>query len=252
MINKKVVANWKMSADLSLVEQLTAELKRALFHFDTDLILCPSFVHIPLVRAKLKHNRDIKYGAQDVSAHPAGAHTGEVSAAMLQELGCSYVIIGHSERRRDHQENDALIIEKVKRALEHRLVPIICVGESLGQREVGITEDILHAQLEPILQHLSEDAEFMIAYEPIWAIGTGRSAALDDILNTHCVLREKLHNYVNAKVLYGGSVNAENALDIVGTPGVDGLLVGGASLKAEELTTICRAAHQYSYNDQYF
>lgn len=247
-MNRKVIANWKMAAHLKQAEHLVTELKRALFYFDVDLTLCPSFVHIPLIQAKLKHNRDILYGAQDVSRHESGAHTGEVSASMLKELGCSEVIVGHSECRIDHHESVACISEKVQRLLESQLTPIICVGESLKERKEGLTETVLAAQIQPVLSKIQKNTPFMLAYEPIWAIGTGQAADLKEIERVNNFLKAQLRHH-SAKLLYGGSVSAKNAFEILGTSGVDGVLVGGASLQVEDLIAICRAAHEHSLND---
>jgi triosephosphate isomerase len=245
-MHKKIVANWKMGADAQLAESLLTAYKREVFHCDVNLVVCPSFVHIGLTQAKLKHNREIAFGAQDVSAHTDGAYTGEVSAKTLQELDCKYVIIGHSERRTYHHETTAMVAEKIKRVQEQGLMPIVCIGETLAERQAGQTEKVLWAQLEPILKCFKAQEEFWIAYEPVWAIGTGVAATRDDILQAHAFLREKLYNHRAAVLLYGGSVKPSNALEILGLENVDGALVGGASLNAQDLIAICQAGHRYS------
>ncbi len=241
---KKVVANWKMGADRKLAESLLTEYKREKFHFDVDLVVCPSFVHIALAQAKLKHNREICFGAQDVSMHREGAYTGEVSAQTLKELDCRYVIIGHSERRTYHHETNAMVVEKVKQVLEQGLIPIICIGETLAERKDNQTEIVLQSQLEAVLKCLSPKTEFWIAYEPVWAIGTGITPSLQEIAAAHAFLHKKLYNHAAAVLLYGGSVKPSNALEILKLPHVDGVLVGGASLNAGDLMAICSAAHR--------
>ena len=247
MMHKKVVANWKMGADQKLAESLLADYKREVFHFDVDLVVCPSFVHIGLAQAKLKHNREIRFGAQDVSAHVDGAYTGEVSAKTLKELDCQYVIIGHSERRSYHHETTALVIEKIKRVQEQGLTPIVCIGETLAERKDNQTEKVLWEQLQPILKCFQAQEEFWLAYEPVWAIGTGMAATKTDILQAHAFLREKLYNHPAAILLYGGSVKPSNAAEILSLANVDGAVVGGASLNAKDLMAICQAGHQYSH-----
>ncbi len=249
-MRKKVVANWKMGADRKLAESLLTDYKREIFHYDTDLVVCPSFVHVALVQAKLKHNREICFGAQDVSAYAEGPYTGEVSAKTLKELDCKYVIIGHSERRTYHQETTALVVEKVKQAQAQGLIPIVCIGETLAERKENQTEKVLWAQLAPILKCFKPEEAFWIAYEPVWAIGTGVAATQNDILEAHAFLREKLYNHPAAILLYGGSVKPSNAAEILGLTNVDGALVGGASLNAKDLMAICQAGHQYSQYSQ--
>ena len=199
-MRKKIVANWKMGADQQLVESLLTAYKREVFHCDVDLVVCPSFAHLALTLAKLKHNREICFGAQDVSGHAEGAYTGEVSAKSLKELDCKYVIIGHSERRTYHHETTALIVEKVKRAQEQGLIPIVCIGETLAERKAGQTEEVLWAQLEPVLKCFKAGAEFWIAYEPVWAIGTGKSATPEMAEETHKYIRSWLENNLSEKI----------------------------------------------------
>ncbi len=241
-VQKIVVANWKMNGTQDLVKDLSTVLKLQSFGLDIDLIVCPPLVFLASLAMKIKHNRDIKLGAQDVSSHPNGAFTGEVSASMLKELGCQYVIIGHSERRAYHHETTALILEKMHQALKAGLTPIVCIGESLQDRQTHKTETVLAAQLEPILGQYQ--AKFMLAYEPIWAIGTGLAATVKEIKETHAFLRKKLYNCPAVPLLYGGSVNASNAKSILTIKEVDGVLVGGASLKVAEIKAICQAAHE--------
>ncbi len=239
---KMVVANWKMNGNLDLAKELTAAMKLKSYEYDVEMVVCPPFVLIPFVEGRLRHNPDIGIGAQDVSMHESGAYTGEVSAAMLREIGCKYVIIGHSERRAYHAEDTAIVIEKMEQAIQVGLIPIVCIGESLEDRKGGKTDIVLASQLDPILEKFQ--ADFILAYEPIWAIGTGLAATLKEIKETHGFLKKKLYNCPSIPLLYGGSVNAGNALSILTCKDVDGVLVGGASLKVSDLNEICQAAHE--------
>jgi triosephosphate isomerase len=192
----------------------------------------------------------LTYGAQDVSQHDSGAYTGEISGAFLAKLGCTFVVVGHSERRTLHGETDEIVLAKTKAALKHDLTPIVCIGEGLDVREAG--EHVAHnvAQLKGSLAGLSaaEIAKTVIAYEPVWAIGTGRVAGADDAQEVCRAIREALVEIADAetaasvRVLYGGSVNAKNVGDLVGRPDVDGALVGGASLKSDEFATLSAIA----------
>lgn len=241
-MQKIVIANWKMNGSQSLAQELTAAMKLQSFDLDIKLVVCPPYTLISFLEAKLKHNRDIAIGAQEVSCHESGAYTGEISASMLREAGCQYVLIGHSERRRYHQENDALVLEKMNQALKAGLIPVVCIGETLDQRKANQTEAVLAAQLELLLK--AHQADFIIAYEPVWAIGTGLAATTKEIQETHAFLKKKLYNCQNVPLLYGGSVNGENAGTILNLKEVDGVLVGGASLKVAQMALICEAAHE--------
>jgi triosephosphate isomerase len=192
---------------------------------------------------------DVRWGAQDCSAHEQGAYTGEVSAVMLAELGCRYAIVGHSERRAMHAESDQLVADKAKAALGRGVTPIVCVGETLVQREAGQTEAVVKRQLSAVIHTLAHCAgEMVVAYEPVWAIGTGLSASPEQAQAVHALLRAQLraaapHADV-MKILYGGSVKPDNALALFSQPDIDGGLIGGASLKAADFVAICRAAAQ--------
>ncbi len=240
-MKKMVVANWKMNGTDVLAQELITASKLQSFGLNIDLVVCPPYVFLPLLAAKLRHNQDIFLGAQDVSAHESGAFTGEVSAAMLKEIGCRYVIIGHSERRAYHSEGTDLILAKMQAALKVGLIPIVCIGESLEERQSHQTEAVLSAQLEPILKQHTQN--FIVAYEPLWAIGTGLSATESEIQAAHAFLRKNLYNCSSVSLLYGGSVNAANAFSILKMDEVEGVLVGGASLKSSEIAKICEAAH---------
>ncbi len=242
MTKRKIIANWKMGADLELAETLVSSYKRESYHLEIDLTVCPSFVHIPFILGKLKHNREISFGAQDVSVHKEGAFTGEVSAKTLKELECSYVIVGHSECRTHHHDTNEVVVEKIKRVVEAGLAPIVCIGETAEERKQGKTKAVVLSQLKSALSVLKKSNEFMIAYEPVWAIGTGVSATAADIQDAHGFIHAELAGFSHSHLVYGGSVNAKNALEILSLPHVDGVLVGGASLKVDEFNAICRAA----------
>ncbi len=187
----------------------------------------------------------ISWGAQDCSSHDSGAYTGEVSAAMLADLGCREVIVGHSERRALHGESDVLVAEKAQRALAHGLVPIVCVGETLAERDAGATEDVVLRQLGAVTVRLGNDtSKIVLAYEPVWAIGTGKTASSEQAQSVHAVLRTALAaaGAGAVRILYGGSVKADNAAQLFAQADIDGGLIGGASLKAAEFVAICRAA----------
>ena len=189
----------------------------------------------------------IDVGAQDVSAQAAGAYTGEVSAAMLKELGCRYVIVGHSERRQYHGETDALVADKARAALASGITPIVCIGETLAEREAGRTEEVVKRQLAAVIHANGHCiSEIVVAYEPVWAIGTGKTASPEEAQAVHAVLRAQLRaatdQSARVKILYGGSMNAANAASLLGQPDIDGGLIGGASLKAPDFLTIIAAA----------
>lgn len=249
MRRKLVAANWKMHGSealtRSLVEGLAAEFASAA---PCDIAVCPPFVYLAEA-AGLRAGSALQLGGQDVSSEDEGAFTGQVSGAMLAEVGCRYAIVGHSERRTLNGESDELVAAKFKAAQRHDLVPILCVGESLDEREAGQTEDVVGRQLRVVVEAAGIEAfaEAVIAYEPIWAIGTGRTATPEQAQEVHAFIRGLLGRE-NAKiadfirVLYGGSVKAANAAEIFARPDVDGGLVGGASLEVEGFASICRAA----------
>jgi triosephosphate isomerase len=190
---------------------------------------------------------DIRWGAQDCSAHEQGAYTGEVSVGMLLEFGCRHVIVGHSERRQYHHESDQLVADKAKAALARGITPIVCVGETLAERDSGQTEAVVKRQLSAVIHTLGHCAgEMIVAYEPVWAIGTGRTATPEQAQAVHAVLRAQLQAATahanDIKILYGGSVKPDNAATLFAQPDIDGGLIGGASLKAADFIAICRAA----------
>lgn len=214
-----------------------------------EVVICPPFTLIPLVAEKLAARQDIAFGAQNLNPHRWGAHTGEVSGPMLRDYGCAYVIVGHSERRALYGEDDRLVAEKFGAALEEGLTPILCVGETLEQREAGETETVVSRQTEAVLEvhGIEVFASAVVAYEPVWAIGTGKTATPQQAQEVHHFMRRKLAVLDstiagNLRILYGGSVKASNAADLFREADIDGGLIGGASLDANEFLQICRAA----------
>jgi len=249
-----MAGNWKMNLDhlqgAHLVQKLDWTLKDAKHDYAAvEVAVLPAFTALRTVQTLVEGDRlELRYGAQDLSAHPDGAYTGEISGAMLARLGCTYVTVGHSERREYHAEDDAVVGAKVRAAYQHALTPILCVGEGLDVRERGDQVPHTLAQLDGALQGVTAEqaATLVVAYEPVWAIGTGRVATPDDAQQVCAALRVRLGELYSTevgdgvRVLYGGSVKAANVAAIMGQPDVDGALVGGASLKADEFAGICR------------
>jgi triosephosphate isomerase len=214
----------------------------------TEVIVCPPFVYLSEVGRSLRGST-LGLGAQDVCAEDAGAHTGEVSAAMLADVGCRYVIVGHSERRTLYGEDDTLVARKFVAAQRHGLLPILCVGESLDERERGATHEVVTRQIDAVLGVTGAVgfAAAVVAYEPVWAIGTGRTASPEQAQEVHALIRGRIAEKdatisASLRVLYGGSVKAGNASELFAMMDVDGGLIGGASLKADEFGRICEAA----------
>ncbi|MGC4080426.1 MAG: triose-phosphate isomerase [Rubrivivax sp.] len=239
------MGNWKMHGS----RPANAELLAALIAgrpYAADVAVCVPNVFLSETAATLAGS-DLRWGAQDVSEHEQGAYTGEVSAAMLAECGCRYAIVGHSERRAYHAESDAVVARKAQAALARGVTPIVCVGETLEQRDAGETEAVVKRQLSAVIHQLTHCAsEIVVAYEPVWAIGTGRTATPEQAQAVHAVLRSQLHAATGRghtmRILYGGSVKADNAATLFAQPDIDGGLIGGASLKAADFIAICRAA----------
>ncbi|HEX2582292.1 MAG TPA: triose-phosphate isomerase [Dongiaceae bacterium] len=226
-MEKIIIANWKMNGSRALIQAFAQALPGA--SLSARVVICPPFPYIAPLREAIPA---IACGAQDCAAEEKGAFTGDVGASMLSELGCRYVILGHSERRAYHGESDALIHRKSLQALRHGLIPVICVGESLADREAARTVSVISDQVAACLPR---EGEFIVAYEPLWAIGTGRTATSAQIVETHTLIHSQLRQEIgrDLPVLYGGSVNAGNAKEIFQCPGVNGVLVGGASLTLE-------------------
>jgi triosephosphate isomerase len=245
MRRKLVVGNWKMHGSRAANEPLLAAIAQGR-PYDCDVAVCAPYPYLAEVALAFAGG-DLRWGAQDCSVHEQGAYTGEVSAGMLAEFGCRYVIVGHSERRQHHHESDQLVADKAKAALAKGVTPIVCVGESLAQRESGETEMVVKRQLSAVIHTLAHCAgEMVVAYEPVWAIGTGRTATPEQAQAVHALLRAQLQaatpHAAQMKLLYGGSVKPDNAAALFAQPDIDGGLIGGASLKAGDFIAICRAA----------
>lgn len=241
MQKKKLIAgNWKMNGSLAETKALLTDLRAGM---DTlggvDMLVCPPFVHLECARQMLSGS-PILLGAQAVSRHAKGAYTGQVSAAMLLDLGCTYVLVGHSECRQYCLETDPIVGEKFVAAQRLGLTPILCVGETLQERQAGQMEAVVKRQLEAVLSLGGNLSEAIVAYEPVWAIGSGLSATPEDVQAMHAFIRQYVQK--TTPLLYGGSVKAENAALLLGLPDVDGCLVGGASLVAAEFLKICERA----------
>lgn len=251
MTRRKFIAgNWKMNKDVGETVTLLDGILRGLRTppEDTDLVVCPPFPSLERARTLLAGSI-IRLGAQNMSQFDNGAYTGETSAKMLLSLGCEYVILGHSERRQHFFETDSLINLKVVKALESGLIPIICVGETLDEREGGRTAARIESQIEGVLRGLSEDSihSAVIAYEPVWAIGTGKTATTDQAQEVHHQIRSLLEKQTSretaesVRIIYGGSLNPKNAPDLFRMKDIDGGLIGGASLQAESFLKICQS-----------
>jgi triosephosphate isomerase (TIM) len=239
-----IAGNWKMNGLKASLEVATA-IAAASAEARADVVIFPPFTLIGQMAEALKGSH-VSIGGQDCHTETHGAYTGDISAAMLADMGASHVLLGHSERRLVHGEACALVARKVQAALKAGLEPVICIGETLEQRLSGLTTDVLLNQLRDSLPDDLETASFHIAYEPVWAIGTGHSASDEQIIEAVAVIRKFLsHRFAGAPhphILYGGSVNAENAGHLLGLEGIGGALVGGASLKAESFLKIIEAA----------
>ena len=247
-----IAGNWKMHNNhleaLALVQKLAFTLNAKDFRF-VEVAVLPPFTALRSVQTLVMGDKlEIRYGAQDISAHDDGAYTGEVSGSMLAKLGCRYVLAGHSERRRYHGEDDALVNAKVKAALKWGLVPIVCIGETLEVRRAGGHLSYCREQLGGALAGLPAEkvAGLVIAYEPVWAIGTGEVASPEDAQEAAAAARDRVSAVhggdvaANVRILYGGSVKADNIAAMMAQPAIDGALVGGASLDAGEFARICR------------
>ena len=246
-----VAGNWKMNGSLDSITALVEGLKAGMGSVTTaEMAVCPPFVYIPTV-ASLIGDASISLGAQDVNDQEAGAHTGEVAPGMLTDVGCKYAIVGHSERRSIYGESDAFTASKFAAARKAGLVPILCVGELLEEREQGITEQVVSRQLDAVidLEGIGALADAVIAYEPVWAIGTGKTATPDQAQDVHACIRGKLAALDSAvadkvQILYGGSMNAGNAAELLAMADIDGGLIGGASLKPADFLAIGAAANR--------
>lgn len=249
MRRRLVMGNWKMNGSLQTNQALLSAIVRVVqaepsIYQKGQVVVCPSFPYLAQA-AQLVESSPIGLGAQDVSIAESGAYTGEVSAAMLKDMACQWVIVGHSERRAYHGETSDTVATKAKTAIAHGLTPVVCVGESLADRELGRTLAIIEEQLKPVLALGSSAlAQLVIAYEPVWAIGTGLTATPEQAQEVHAFIRAQLvaSGVAQVQILYGGSVKATNAADLFAMPDIDGALVGGAALQAEEFLAIAAAA----------
>jgi triosephosphate isomerase len=249
MRKKLIAGNWKMNLDINesreLAKSILDKTDKKYFQY-TDVLLCPTFVSLNAVGDVIKDSQ-ILLGAQNLSYENNGAFTGEISASMLKAIGCEYVIIGHSERRKYFGENDEIVNKKIKKALEFGLKPILCVGETLEERNSGKQNEIVEHQLKNELKDIADLNNVVIAYEPVWAIGTGQNATPQQANEMHKHIRSviaKLYNQNSAdniKILYGGSLNDKNCKDLLSESDIDGGLIGGASLKADSFIEIIKA-----------
>lgn len=244
-----VAGNWKMNGSVAMTDDLLTGLKEGIVRSlpDVDVVVCPPFLYIPLA-VQMLAGSTIKVGAQNLDIHKPGAYTGEIAAEMLKEQRCGYVIVGHSERRALYGESSDLVAQKVKAAMAAELKPIVCVGETLEERERGDTGRVVREQLMSVLDLNGVDIFpfAIVAYEPVWAIGTGRSASPDQAQEVHALIRESIAELNpgvadQTRLLYGGSVKPENAQGIFSSPDIDGGLIGGAALVASDFLAICES-----------
>lgn len=247
MRHKLVIGNWKMNGNRAANTALLSEIVAGLNDFGADCAVCVPAPYLAQCQAELAGSA-VAWGAQDVSIHASGAYTGEVSAAMLQDFGATYVLCGHSERRSYHHESSELVAQKTVVALAAGLTPVVCVGESLEEREAGQTEAVICGQLQAVLDAIAPEdmAKIVLAYEPVWAIGTGKTATPQIAQEAHHFLRECLAKKhaaaaVEVKILYGGSMKPENAKELMAQPDIDGGLIGGAALKSSDFLGIIQA-----------
>lgn len=251
MRRKLVAGNWKLNGSKASIETLVKGIEAGAVNLNNvSIAVCAPYVYIPMTQTLLSSSQ-IALGAQDVSEQDAGAFTGEVSAPMLKEFGCTCVIVGHSERRALYGEQDDDTARKFAAARKNGLLPILCVGETLAEREQGITEAVVARQLDAViaLEGVTALADAVIAYEPVWAIGTGKTATPQQAQDVHAFIRGKLAALdadvaANVQILYGGSVKASNAGELFAMPDIDGGLIGGAALNAQEFLAICEAGQQ--------
>lgn len=246
-----VAGNWKMNGSRAFARELVQGVADGAAELAgrVSVVVCPPFPYLDQVLSLLDGQSVVSLGAQNLDYHDAGAYTGEVAGPMIRDIGCSYVIVGHSERRAYYGESDEIVARKVGAALEAGLTPIVCVGETLEQREAGHTQDVIATQIDAVVGALGIEAfdRLVIAYEPVWAIGTGKTATSEQAQEVHAFIRERLSALdsgvaAGVRILYGGSVKPDNAAELFANADIDGGLIGGASLKAEDFLAICNAA----------
>lgn len=239
-----VIGNWKMNGSLSDNEALLQALAGSPIDSKTHAVVCAPFPYLMQCQQMLASSC-FSWGAQDISQHENGAYTGEVSATMLLDFGCKYAIVGHSERRSMHAESDEAVALKALKALEHGITPVVCVGETLDEKESGLTHAVVSRQLDAVIETLAnKTGSIVLAYEPVWAIGTGKTATSAQAQAVHVELRSQLiaAGAGDIPILYGGSVKPDNAAELFSQPDIDGGLIGGAALKSEDFLAIIAAA----------
>lgn len=248
MRRKLVAGNWKMHGSLVSNADLLAGVRAGVAGMPIDVAVCVPYPYLAQAREALTGS-PVAWGAQDVSQHKSGAYTGEVSAAMLVDFACTYVIVGHSERRTYHGESDDLVAAKAAAALDAGLTPILCVGETLEERERNVTAEVVTRQIDAFIRRCGAGAfaKTVVAYEPVWAIGTGRTATPVQAQEVHALIRARIAREDAAvasvvRILYGGSMKPANAAELMAQPDIDGGLIGGASLVAKDFVAICAAA----------
>ena len=244
-----VAGNWKMNGSSESVKDLIAGIKEGMGAVNSaEVVVCPPAVYIPRVSGAADGS-DIKVGSQNICDQDGGAFTGEISGAMLKDTGCEYAIIGHSERRALYGESDELVAQRFAAARRNGIKPIFCIGETLEERESGVTNEVCSRQIDAViaLEGVDSLADGVIAYEPVWAIGTGKTASPEQAQEVHAFIRGKIAALSadvadGLRILYGGSMNPANAQELIGQPDIDGGLIGGASLKPGDFLAICQAA----------
>jgi triosephosphate isomerase len=244
-----IAGNWKMNGSRASIKELLDGLKQGIGSvMNADVAVCPPYIYLPDVAAQLT-GTPIAWGAQNVSTEPKGAFTGEIAASMIADFNCKYIIVGHSERRSLYGETDEMVARKFGVVVAAGMTPIFCIGETLEEREKGITEQVVARQVQAVIDMhgVAMLGKSVIAYEPVWAIGTGKTASPQQAQDVHAFIRSmiaKADAAVAGKIIiqYGGSMNAANAKELLAQPDIDGGLIGGASLKAEDFLTICTSA----------
>ena len=249
MKQKLIVGNWKMNGSLAANQALVQGVLAGMQGLNVRAAVCAPAAYLASLQVLLQGQTALSSGAQDLSMHESGAFTGEITAAMLREFATRYVIVGHSERRQYHGEQDAHVALKAQQALSAGITPIVCVGETLAERQAGRTEEVVKRQLAAVIHTNGHCiSEIVVAYEPVWAIGTGLTASPQEAQQVHQVLRQQLKAATpqadRVAIVYGGSMNAANALSLLQQPDIDGGLIGGASLKVSDFLAIMAAASQ--------
>ena len=246
-MRKMIAGNWKMNGNLAANEALVQGILAGIGEPACDVVVCPPGIYIAQVQALLAGQDKVALGVQNVSQHQNGAYTGDVSAEMLKDFGVRYAIVGHSERRQHQAETDTNVAIKAKRALEAGITPIVCVGETQRERDEGMTDYIVRRQLAAVTHLVGHCiSEIVVAYEPVWAIGTGKTATPEEAQHVHAIMRTQLRaaseQADRIRLLYGGSMNASNAAQLLAQPDIDGGLIGGAALKPQDFLAIIAAA----------